>query len=166
MTDLVEPEHPSIDEARFRQVLGHFPTGVAVITSEADRRPLGLAVGSFFSISLEPALVGFCVAKTSTSWPAIRDTGRFCANVLAGDQEDVCRLFASSGGDKFQGVGWRPSSSGSPVLVDTLAWIDCSIDAEHDAGDHTIVVGRVRELEVAREGHPLVFFRGGYAQLS
>jgi 3-hydroxy-9,10-secoandrosta-1,3,5(10)-triene-9,17-dione monooxygenase reductase component len=137
-----------------------------VITSEADHAPLGLAVGSFFSVSLDPPLVGFGVAKSSTSWPAIRETGRFCANVLADDQEAVCRVFASSGGEKFQGVGWRPSSFGSPVLAGVLAWIDCSLDAEHEAGDHTIVVGRVRELDVPREGHPLLFFRGGYAQLA
>lgn len=166
MTDISEPDDETVDEARFRQVLGHFPTGVAVITAETDHKPLGLAVGSFFSVSLEPPLVGFCVANRSTSWPGIRATGQFCANVLAADQEAICRSFASSGGDKFDGIGWRTSTLGSPVLSGALAWIDCEIDAEHDAGDHSIVVGRVRDLEIGREGHPLVFFRGGYAELS
>jgi len=166
MTDLTEPAHESIDGARFRQVLGHFPTGVTVITSETDGAPMGFAVGSFFSVSLEPALVGFCVAESSTSWPGIQRTGRFCANVLAADQEDVCRNFASSGGDKFQGVGWRHSRLGSPILNDVLAWIDCEIESQHAAGDHEIVVGRVRDLAVGRETHPLLFFRGGYAGLA
>lgn len=165
MSDLVEPEDETFDEARFRQVLGHFPTGVTVITSQANGTPLGLAVGSFFSVSLDPPMVGFCAAERSTSWPKIRETGQFCANVLARDQEAICRVFASSGGDKFKGLGWRPSSSGSPVLTDVLAWVDCTIDDVHRAGDHWLVIGQVRELEVPREDAPLVFFRGGYTQL-
>lgn len=166
MTDISEPDRETVDEARFRQVLGHFPTGVAIITSEAGSTPLGLAVGSFFSVSLEPPLVGFCVAATSSSWPRIRETGRFCANVLADGQEALSRSFASSGVDKYQGVGWRPSPLGSPVLADVLAWIDCKIEGELPAGDHAIVLGRVAGLQVEREGHPLVFFRGGYAEMA
>lgn len=165
MSDVNEPTGETIDAARYRQVLGHFPTGVTVITSAADGVPLGLSVGSFFSVSLQPPLVGFCVGGQSKSWPKIRETGRFCANVLAEDQEDVCRVFASSGGDKFTGLGWRHSLSGSPVLTDVLAWVDCTIQSEHEDGDHRLVIGRVVELEVGRETGPLVFFRGGYTQL-
>jgi flavin reductase (DIM6/NTAB) family NADH-FMN oxidoreductase RutF len=154
---------PPIDESRFRQVLGHFPTGVTVVAAKSDDEPpVGLAVGSFFSISLDPPLVGFCPGKSSSSWPKIEATGHFCVNILAEDQEDVARVFAGKGEDKFESVGWKPAGTGSPVIRDVLAWIDCAIEDVHDAGDHYIVTGRVHELKVEREGHPLVFFRGGY----
>ena len=154
---------PPIDESRFRQVLGHFPTGVTVIAAKSDDEPaVGLAVGSFFSVSLDPPLVGFCPGKSSSSWPKIESTGHFCVNILADDQEDVARVFAGKGEDKFQSVGWKPAGTGSPVIRDVLAWIDCAIEDVHDAGDHYIVTGRVHELKVEREGRPLVFFRGGY----
>jgi 3-hydroxy-9,10-secoandrosta-1,3,5(10)-triene-9,17-dione monooxygenase reductase component len=157
---------PVIDQARFRQVLGHFPTGVTVITSEAEGARVGLAVGSFFSISLDPPLVGFCVGHQSTSWPKIREAGRFCINILGHDQEDVCRVFAGKGEDKFAGLGYDAAPfSGAPRLHGVLAWIDCELFDVHGEGDHDIVVGRVHDLHVADEGGPLVFYRGGYAQL-
>jgi 3-hydroxy-9,10-secoandrosta-1,3,5(10)-triene-9,17-dione monooxygenase reductase component len=155
----------SVDGARFRQVLGHFPTGVTVITAITDAGPVGLAVGSFFSVSLDPPLVAFCAGKSSTSYPKIAEAGHYCVNVLADEQEDICRVFASKGEDKFATIGWRPSpATGAPVINDVLAWIDCDIHAVHEAGDHYIVIGRVHELEVGHEGGPLVFFRGGYGR--
>ena len=155
---------PTIDSAHYRQVLGHFATGVTVITAIDDGEAVGLAANSFTSVSLEPPLVAFCAAHESTTWPRIRAARRFCVNVLAEDQEDVCRVFAAKGADRFGQIGWRPAPSGAPVLADALAWIDCVIDAEHDAGDHVIVVGHVLELAVEREGKPLLFFRGGYGR--
>lgn len=156
-----------LDSASFRQVLGHFPTGVTVVTAgPADGGPAGLAVGSFTSVSLEPPLVAFCPSRASGSWPRIESTGGFCVNVLADDQEHVCRVFAGKADDKFAGLGWHPSPQGAPVLADVLAWIDCRIEAVHEAGDHYIVVGRVTALSVEREGLPLVFFRGGYGSFS
>ncbi len=157
---------PAFDSARFRQVLGHFPTGVCVVSAIHEDRAVGLAIGSFFSISLDPPLVGFCAAKTSSTWPKLREVGRFCVNVLAADQEEVSRVFASREADKFAGLAWDHSPLGSPRLGDTLAWIDCEIEAVHDAGDHDIAVGRVHDLHVATEGEPLVFFRGGYTNLA
>ena len=158
---------PDIDSAHFRQVLGHFPTGVTVITATgSEGRPAGFAVGSFFSVSLEPPLVGFCAGKASSSWPGIRQAGAFCVNILAEDQEAVCRQFSSKVDDKFAGLGWTPASSGSPRLADVLAWIDCDVEAVHDAGDHEICVGRVRELGVERENGPLLFYRGGYGRFA
>lgn len=156
----------AIDQATYRQVLGHFPTGVTVIAGMDGDEPVGLAVGSFFSLSLEPALVGFCVDTSSSSWARMADSGRFCVNILGADQEDVCRVFATSGDDKFSGVGWKPAESGSPLIDGVLAWIDCEVDAIHDGGDHHIVVGKVLGLAVGHEGDPLVFFRGGYANLA
>ena len=158
---------PAIDSAHFRQVLGHFPTGVTVITATgSEGRPAGFAVGSFFSVSLDPPLVGFCAGKASSSWPGIRAAGAFCVNILAEDQEAVCRQFSSKVDDKFTGLGWQPAASGSPRLADVLAWIDCDIEAVHDAGDHEICVGRVRELGVERENGPLLFYRGGYGRFA
>ncbi|MDZ7676022.1 MAG: flavin reductase family protein [Acidimicrobiales bacterium] len=156
----------AIDQAHFRQVLGHFPTGVTVVAGMDDDEPVGLAVGSFFSLSMDPPLVGFCVGKSSNSWARMADTGSFCVNILGDDQEDVCRVFATSGDDKFAGIGWTRAESGAPLINGVLAWIDCDTDAVHDGGDHHIVVGHVRGLDVGHEGEPLVFFRGGYANLA
>ena len=137
---------------------------MTVVTCLSAGRPLGLAVNSFASVSLDPPLVSFCVSRASTTWPQLRDSGTFCVNILAEDQEALSRTFATPGTDRFLGVGWRPAPSGAPVLAGVLAWIDCSIEAEHEAGDHQIVVGRVRELDVLHDGRPLVFYRGGYGR--
>ena len=152
-----------IDPSSFRDVLGHFATGVAVITAH-DGEPVGMAVNSFTSVSLDPPLVAFCAATSSATWPRIRAAGRFAVSVLDAAQAETCRRFASKDGDRFGGCSWSPSRGGSPVLDDALAWIDCEIDAEHEAGDHVIVVGRVTEL-ATREGEPLIFYRGGYRVL-
>lgn len=166
MSSPFEPKGGSFGAAEFRRVLGHVPTGVTVIASMYDGEPVGLSVGTFFSVSLDPPMVGFCAASTSTSFPKVRESGVFCASVLAADQEAVSRVFASSGADKFRGLGWRPSAdSHSPMVVDAVAWIDCRIATVVEAGDHVVVVGDVLQLEVAREAEPLVFFRGGYRSL-
>jgi flavin reductase (DIM6/NTAB) family NADH-FMN oxidoreductase RutF len=157
---------PSFDSARFRQVLGHFTTGVTVITAAGEDGPVGLAVGSFSSVSLDPPLVGFFADNGSTSWPKIERTGAFCVNILGEHQEDVCRRFASKEPDKFAGLGWSPAASGSPQLDGVIAWIDCDIDKVVEAGDHVFVMGAVRDLEVGHDGPPLVFFRGGYGRFS
>lgn len=149
----------AIDQALYRQVMGHFPTGVVVIASPG---PVGTAIGSFASLSLEPPLVTFSITKTSSSWPKIRETGVFCASVLAEDQEHVSRAFAQSGADKFAGLGYKPMGTGSPRIDDCVAWTDCDIADVFDGGDHEIVVGTIREMGIERETKPLVFFRGGY----
>ena len=157
----------NVEPGRFRQVLGHFPTGVVVVTAVQDNgEPAGMAVGSFTSVSLDPPLVAFLPDRSSSSFPKIRAAGSFCINVLAGDQEHVCRAFATRGADKYAAVAWRAASSGSPVLDGVVAWIDCDIDQVLEAGDHYIVLGRVRDLDVADKASPLLFFRGGYGQFS
>jgi 3-hydroxy-9,10-secoandrosta-1,3,5(10)-triene-9,17-dione monooxygenase reductase component len=159
------PGASSVDGARYRQVLGHFPTGVTVVTASTDDGPVGLCVGSFTSVSLAPPLVAFCAGDSSTSYPLIEAAGHFCVNILAEEQEEIARVFADKGDNKFAGIGWRPSVvTGAPVISDALAWIDCRIDAIHEAGDHWIVVGRVLDLEIGHEGGPLVFFRGGFGR--
>jgi len=154
-------------QGRLRTVLGNFPTGVVVVTAlDAQRQPVGMSAGTFTSVSLDPPLVAFLAALTSTSFPRIRASGSFCINVLSADQEPVCRSFAASGSDKFAGIGWHPAGSGSPLLDGVVAWMDCDIDTIHRAGDHDIVIGRVRELDVASGELPLLFFRGGFGQFA
>jgi 3-hydroxy-9,10-secoandrosta-1,3,5(10)-triene-9,17-dione monooxygenase reductase component len=160
------PHALPFDEARFRQVLGHFTTGVTVVTASGPDGPVGLAVGSFASVSLDPPLVGFFPDRSSSSWPKIESSGHFCVNVLAEAQEDVCRRFASKGEEKFRGLGWHEASSGAPVLDGVLAWIDCDIESVTEAGDHWFVLGRVRDLAVVHDGPPLLFFRGGYGRFA
>ena len=155
------------DSKRFRHVLGHFPTGVAVVTAlPPDGKPAGMAVGSFTSVSLDPPLVAFLPDKSSSSWPRIEEAGSFCVNILGSEQESVCRTFAVKGGDKFAELGWRKAGSGSPLLDGVVAWIDCDIETVHEAGDHYIVIGRVRDLDVAEQNLPLLFFQGGYGRFT
>ena len=157
---------PPFDSAKFRQVLGHFPTGVTVITAAPETGPVGMAVGSFCSVSLDPPLVAFFPSHASSSWPGIQAAGSFCVNILAEDQEDVSRRFASKDDDKFHGLGWKPAPSGAPLLDGVLAWIDCDVESVTDAGDHVCVMGRVRDLDVGHDGAPLLFFRGGYGRFA
>ncbi|MFB4303889.1 3-hydroxy-9,10-secoandrosta-1,3,5(10)-triene-9,17-dione monooxygenase reductase subunit [Actinomadura sp. NTSP31] len=149
-----------VDAQTFRNVLGHFCTGVTVVAGLDRGEPVGLACQSFTSLSLDPPLVLFCPGRTSTSWPRIRNGGRFSVNVLADDQRDVCAAFGATSAPKFSVVGWRRTAAGAVVLDGVLTWLDCSIEAVHDGGDHDIVVGRVRELGVERDHRPLLFYRG------
>jgi 3-hydroxy-9,10-secoandrosta-1,3,5(10)-triene-9,17-dione monooxygenase reductase component len=162
--DLLAPGAPNVDSAHFRAVLGHFATGIAIVTGLSDGEPAGLTCQSLVSLSLDPPLVAFCPAKRSTSWQRIARSASFCANILTEEQEELSRVFATSGADKFRGVGWRSAETGSPILADVLAWVDCRIEATHDAGDHQIIIGRVVDLEAAPRGRPLLAYRGGYGR--
>ena len=113
-------------------------------------------------MSLDPPLVLFCASKDSSTWPRIEAAGKFTVNILNEHQEDICRVFATKGADRFSRIGWRPSAGGSPILHDALAYIDCTIRDQHEAGDHLIVVGLVQELGVLGDEGPLIFYRGGY----
>jgi len=151
-----------VDVAEFCGVLGHFPTGVVVVTaSPPDGTPAGLTLGSFTSVSLGPPLVAFLPAKTSTSRPRIRTSGSFCVNGLRAGQHDLLRRFATAGGDKFHGLAWSAGPAGHPVLPGVPAWIDCDIDRVDDAGDHLLITSLVRTLHAAKNhAGPLVFYRG------
>lgn len=162
---MVDAEHTNpISPRHFRDVLGHFPTGVAVITStDAAGEPIGMAVGTFASVSLDPPLVTFLPDRSSSTFPLIREAGRFCVNVLAGGQESVSRLFGTKGVDRFGAINWEKSPhTGSPMLEGSVAWIDCEIGDIHEAGDHYIVIGKVLGLDVLTPTLPLLFFQGGY----
>src|ERR1044071_7866688 len=153
----------SFDDNRFREVLGHLPTGVVVITAvTSDGRPSGMVVGSFTSVSLDPPLVAFLPARTSSTFKGLREARTFCVNILSAKQEPICRQFAVSGGDKFAGVGWSPAPSGAPVIDGVVAWIDCEFERIDEAGDHYIVLGRVTHLGTGVPTIPLLFFQGGY----
>lgn len=164
--DLARRGAPTFDSARLKQVMGHFCTGVTIITAVAEGEPVGFTAQSFQSLSLDPPLVLFSPQKASSSWPRIKAAASFGVNILAEDQEALCRSFAAAGSSsKFQGVGWRPGpATGAPLLQGALGWIEASIVDEHDGGDHVIVVGRVLDLALEREGRPLLFYRGGFGR--
>ncbi len=151
-----------VSPAVMREVLGHFVSGIVVITACGPDGPLGFTCQSFSSLSLEPPLVSFAPARSSSTWPRIRAAGAFCVNILAADHEEISAGFARSGVDKFAGVTWRPGPSGAPVLEGVSAWIDCELRAEFDGGDHTIVVGHVQDLGADPARLPLLYYRGRY----
>lgn len=171
-------EHP-VDRDEFRRVLGHFCSGVTIVTAvtadsaatsidgaaEREEVPVGFSCQSFASLSLTPPLVTFLVGRESTTWPRIAEAGQFCVNILATEQEELCRAFAVSGADKFSGVEWAPApATGSPVLAGSLAWVDCTVEAVHPGGDHWIVIGRVRALDATAGSDPLLFYRAGFSR--
>lgn len=166
-TDPGQDELPQalLDPLKFREVLGHFASGVVVVAATLADGPIGLTCQSFASVSLDPPLVSFAVATTSRRYPRIREAARFCVNVLAEDQEDLSRAFGKGAPDLWDGLAWRLSPLGSPVIGGAHAWIDCSTEAELPAGDHVIVLGRVVELGAASERRPLLFYRGTYTSL-
>lgn len=142
----------------FRDVMSQFPTGVTVVTAIGPDGPGGIAIGSFFSVSLDPMLVGFCVGSTSSSWTGLRDVGSFCVNILGADQLDLCAQMAGKG-DKYAGVDWSPAAgTGSPLLAGSLAYLDCDLHAIHDGGDHDIVIGQVRDLGVLDDSRDALLF--------
>lgn len=159
-------QSPAIDGADYRHVMGHFLTGVTVITAidPESGLPVGLAASSFTSVSMDPPLVLFCAGKSSSSWAKIQAAGSYCVNILGADDEALCRTFASKSNDKFMGVGWREGPSGSPILGTSLAWIDCVMHSEVDAGDHVVAIGRVLGLGTRDATGPLAYYRGGYGR--
>lgn len=155
-------EDPAIEPGDFRRVLGHLPTGVTIVTAAPDGHPAGMTIGSFFSVSLDPPLVGFCAGKGSTSWPLIAPAGCFTVNILGAQQAGLSNHFASSAADRFEEVAWRPGRTGSPLLEGVVAHIECLTEQTVDAGDHWIIIGRVVDLAVDGGGDPLVFLGGTY----
>jgi flavin reductase (DIM6/NTAB) family NADH-FMN oxidoreductase RutF len=154
-----------VDPQAMREVMGHFASGVTVVTAVTDEGPIGFTCQSFSSLSLDPPLVAFAPARTSRTWPLLRDIGQFCINVLAEGQDDLSQKFARSGPDKFDAVPWTPSPHGNPVLEGVVAWIDGQLWAEYDGGDHTIAVARVLDLGAHADRRPLLYHRGSYGLL-
>jgi len=164
----------TIDAGRFKSVVGHFATGVTIVTAiDADTgTPVGFTAQSFVSLSLDPPLVAISPALSSSSWPRIANADGLCINILGADQEAVCRGFATPSDDKFAGVGYRAAPiSGAPLIEGSLAWIDGRIEATHAAGDHEIVVISVLDMgdSTADGGHsagPLLFYRAGFGSFA
>lgn len=156
----------SFDVPAFKDAMSRFTTGVTIVSGLEEGRPVGFTCQSFVSLSVDPPFVAVAPARTSTSWPRIARAGAFCVNVLGDHQEDVCRGFAVSGGDKFEGVVWHPApATGAPVIEGSLAWVDCRVELVHDAGDHELIIGKVLGLGT-NDGSPLLFYRSEFATLS
>ena len=152
----------AFDSDRFKDAMGRFATGVTIVAGMADGVPVGFTCQAFVSLSIDPPYVAVAPARTSTSWPRIARSGSFCVNVLSEDQEELCRGFAVSGGPKFDGVEWHPAlGTGSPVIEGSLAWVDCDVALVHDAGDHELILGHVRDLGIG-EGSPLLYYRSHF----
>ncbi|MGW4246120.1 flavin reductase family protein [Nocardia sp. NPDC004722] len=164
--DPVLDQTPAIDATAFKTVLGRFASGVTVITALDEGGPIGFACQSFASLSIDPPLVSFFPARTSSTWPKIRAAGRFCVNILADHQTEICRQLGRPGADKFAGVEWTASANGSPLLTGAMASIDCELHDEVDGGDHTIVIARVTSLNEHSEANPLLFYRAGFQRLA
>lgn len=145
-----------------RRAMGAFATGVTVVTGHDGTEPVGFACQSVASVSLEPPLVLFCADHRGRAWPRIRETGRFTINVLGEGQSDLCDRFGSSRGTKFAGLDWTMSAYGTPSLPRVLMRVHAEVDQVHGAGDHDIVIGRVRQLESPSAEPPMLFFRGKF----
>jgi len=166
---MTEPEQISaIEPNRYRMVLGHYPTGVVLISSlDEAGEPVGMIVGSFTSASIDPPLVAYLPSKSSSSYRQLRDARHFVVNVLGADQIALCRQFAvKNASDKWTGVSWRRSKRGLPILDGAVAWIECEVSSTLDAGDHDVVLGRVVDLDATSDRLPLVFFQGGYGRFT
>jgi flavin reductase (DIM6/NTAB) family NADH-FMN oxidoreductase RutF len=151
------------DQARFREVLGHFATGITIVTATDEGEPVGFSCQSFAALSLDPPMVILAPAKSSTSWPRIARAGSFCVNILGEHQEAVCRAFAVSGGNKFDGVDWTPGVTGSPLIDGSLATVECTLGAIYEGGDHELVTGHVVDMEIGK-GSPMIFYRSGFGR--
>ena len=154
------------DPNGLRRVMGAFATGVTVITTRDQAgKPYGLTANAVTSLSLVPPLLLICVDRKAETFPHFFDSKIFVLNILAEDQAELSRRFATTGGDKFTGVRFRLGRLGTPILEGTLGHIECRIIETLEGGDHVMHVGEVEEAE-ARGGRPLVFFRGKYRQLT
>lgn len=168
---LVPPMSPPstvIEPAHFREALGHYASGITVVTTHLDGEPIGFTCQSFHSVSMSPPLVSFSVMADSASYPKIRQAGRFAVNILSEDQVDISNQFARRGIDKWQGIERHESPLGNPLIADSLHWLDCEIYAEHEAGDHIIVIGQVKALNLNVEAatQPLLYYKGQYRNIA
>jgi flavin reductase (DIM6/NTAB) family NADH-FMN oxidoreductase RutF len=154
----------TLDPALFRSVLGRFASGVTVVTTRDDGLDVGMTVSAFCSVSLEPPLVLCCIERTAEMHDALERAPAFAVNILSDEQEAISRRFSEREEERFDGIGYERGQNGVALLAGALAWLECRTFARYDGGDHTIVVGEVEHAE-ARNGSPLLYYRGGYNQL-
>lgn len=157
---------PASDPTDYRRVLGHVPTSVAVVTADSRSGPVGMTIGSFTSVSLDPPLIAFFVDRSSRTWPHLYGANRFGVNILGNGQSDVCRVFSRPSEDRFGAVGWGMSANGVPLLDEAIVALECTRFKVDLIGDHYQVVGRVEALELRAGEPPLIFLRGGFVDLS
>jgi 3-hydroxy-9,10-secoandrosta-1,3,5(10)-triene-9,17-dione monooxygenase reductase component len=155
------------DAREFRDTLGHYASGITIISAMGEDGPVGFTCQSFYSVSTEPPLVSFSVMRSSATYPDVRASGGFAVNVLAHDQHALSNQFARKGDDRWEGVAWSATPEGRPVIDDTVMWLDCDLWAEHEAGDHLIVIGRVNRMSAPswHRQDPLLYFKGAYRYL-
>jgi 3-hydroxy-9,10-secoandrosta-1,3,5(10)-triene-9,17-dione monooxygenase reductase component len=160
--------NPAIEPLRLREALGHYASGITVITSQIGGEPVGFTCQSFHSVSMSPPLVSFNVMSGSGSYPGIRRAGRFAVNILSDEQAWISNQFARRGEDKWRGIEWRESPLGNPLIAGSLHWFDCEIYAEHVAGDHLIVIGEVKalDLQTPSTARPLLYYQGQYRNIA
>lgn len=158
----------AIEPLAFRKALGHYASGITVITSMNDNEPIGFTCQSFHSVSINPPLVSFSVMSSSASYPKIRQAGRFAVNILSDAQVSISNQFAQRGADKWRDVDWMTSPMGNPLIARSLHWLECDIYAEYTAGDHLIVIGEVKALtnNDTSLASPLLYFKGRYCHLA
>ena len=155
-----------IDKNELRRVMGHFATGVAIITTVAkDGELVGLTANALTSVSLVPPLLLICVDKNAECYPHFADSKLFTVNVLSAEQEDLSRRFATKSDRKFEGVAYRTGANGAPILTNVIAFMECKIVAAYEGGDHTVYLGEIEEASTM-EGQPLLFYRGGYRSIA
>lgn len=154
-----------MDPATLRRILSHFCSGLTIVSAVVDGEPVGLTCQSFFSVSLEPPLIAVSIAKTSTSFPAIRSANAFSVNVLSAHQRHISGAIGRKGPDKWRDIEWIPGTHGQPILPGAIAWFECRLRDVHDAGDHDIVVAEVLDLDSDESAEPLLFFRSEYREL-
>lgn len=153
------------DATDYRRVLGHVPTSVAIVTANARSGPVGLTVGSFTSVSLDPPLIAFFVDRSSRTWPRLYEVSCFGVNILGYGQSELCRAFSRRSEDRFVGVDWSKSARGVPLLDEAIVSLECTRFKVDLIGDHYQVVGRVESLELRATDPPLIFLRGGFVDL-
>ena len=155
----------SVDVAHFKEVLGHYATGLVIVTADTEQGPAGFTCQTFGSLSLEPPMVVFAANVEGNSWGKVRQGAAVGINILNAEQESLARQFATSGVDKFEGTAWKKGPSGAPLLEAALGHIEGHIAEVSRHGDHELVVLEVSYVH-ARSGHPLIYFRGGFSELA
>lgn len=159
----------TIDARRFRDALGHYASGITIIASMVDGTPVGFTCQSFYSVSVSPPLVSFSVMRSSTSWPKISPNGHFSVNILSCRQMELSNTFARSAVDRWANVDWNTTDNGNPIIDGALLWLDCRLHAEHEAGDHWVIIAEVIQLgepTLEEQTSPLLYYKGRYHQIT
>lgn len=156
-----------VDESEFRFVLSQFATGITVVTArDEEQRPRAITVNAFASVSLDPPLILYCLGKSAFNFDVFANAKAFAVNILSADERALSERFAREADDDISDLRVTELVTGSPVLVECLAALDCETEAIHKAGDHLIVIGRVKALDLPREAEPLIYFGRRYRRLN